>query len=164
MKKLKNYFLVAVLATLTTFAFAQGDSIGTTGPNTEVVAGDTGVGDTGVGNPTTTTPTSPALPSITKDFTGLTLPVLAWIGIGFFGYFITRFRIAFAGTTTPFNLGIWFQRNYMNVAYIIIALVCIHVFKIPLSPLEGIALGASPNLLIDWIQREIKATGLPNLG
>jgi len=154
MKKLKNYLLVAVLATLTTFAFAQGDSIVPVDTATEVVAGDTGV----------TTPTSPALPSITKDFTALSLPVLAWIGIGFLGYFTTRFRIAFAGTTTPFNLGIWFQRNYMNVAYIIIALVCIHVFKIPLSPLEGIALGASPNLLIDWIQREIKATGLPNLG
>lgn len=160
MKKLKNYLLVAALAILTTFAFAQGDSIAPVDTATEVVVGDTGVGDTGV----VVTPTAPNMPSITKDFTGLTLPVLAWIGIGFLGYFITRFRIAFAGTTTPFNLGIWFQRNYMNVAYIIIALVCIHVFKIPLSPLEGIALGASPNLLIDWIQREIKATGLPNLG
>ena len=83
MKKLKNYLLVAALATLTTFAFAQGDS----------VALDTGKVDTGV----VVTPVTPALPSITADFTALTLPVLAWIGIGFLGYFITRFRIAFAG-------------------------------------------------------------------
>ncbi len=48
MKKLKNYLLVAALATLTTFAFAQGDSIAPVDTATEVVAGDTGVGDTGV--------------------------------------------------------------------------------------------------------------------
>lgn len=149
MKNIKNFLLVAVLATLTTFAFAQGD--------TTVV--DTGTVDTAI-----VVPSGPAMPSITADFTALSMPVLAWIGIGFFGYFITRFRIAFAGATTAFNIGVWFQRNYMNVAYIIIALTCIHVFKIPLSPLEGIALGASPNLLIDWIQREIKAVGLPKIG
>lgn len=149
MKKIKNLLVVAVLATLTTFAFAQGD--------TTVV--DTGTVDTAI-----VVPATPALPSITADFTALTMPVLAWIGIGFFGYFIARFRIAFAGSTTPFNIGVWFQRNYMNVVYILIALTCIHVFKVPLSPLEAIALGASPNLLIDWIQREIKAVGLPKLG
>jgi len=89
MKKLKNYLLVAALATLTTFAFAQGDSIGPVDTATEVVAGDTGVGDTGVvtdpithdletgGNPDPLSPLAVYFLSLTTLAAGVTI-VTGW--------------------------------------------------------------------------------------
>jgi hypothetical protein len=109
----------------------------------------------------TVTPSPLDSTSITANIGGLNLPTLAWIGLGFLGYFITRFRIAFAtDATTKFNLGEWFTRNWLNTAYFLGALAAIQFFKVELSWQNAILLGSSPNLLIDWIQRELKAVSL----
>jgi len=145
MKKIKNLFLVAVFATLTFAAFSQGD---------------TSVSDTVVSVATDAPVTTVSMPSITAEVSGLSLSTLGWIGVGFIGYFIARFRIAFATTAVKFDAGEWLKRNWTNCLYLGIALFAIHYFKIQFTATEAIFLGSSPNLLIDWIQRESKALGL----
>lgn len=100
------------------------------------------------------------LPSIGGFVNQSTLPTIVFVLIGTALYFAMRFRIAYGGSMTSFSFAIWFDRNWLNVLCYVVACVFIYLMKVSMSPMAAIALGAAPNLLIDWIQREIKiATG-----
>ena len=105
---------------------------------------------------------SPAteLPSITSNIVGLHLSTVGFILLGFLGYFVARFRIMLGSNpTVKFSLGEWIKRNWLNCGYFVLALGLIHLWKIELDPQSAILIGGTPNLAIDWIQRELKAIG-----
>ena len=116
-------------------------------------AQDSAAADTAAVAPTT-------LPSVTSTIDGFQLPTVVSMGIGLFLYFLFRFRIMAAGNGIKFSLSEWFSRNYMNVIYIVIAFVAIYTMNIKLSFVAALGLGMAPNLLIDWVQRELKAIGV----
>lgn len=88
--------------------------------------------------------------------TSSVIETVGLILLGFIGYFAARYRMKkISDLATEFRPSTWINDNWSNCVLFAVGITLIFVYGVTLTKGMAVLIGFSPNLVIDFAQKEI---------